>query len=133
MPARHDVLCGRHRCRSLAHTWERELLKGAARTWPQRCADECDICKAQRRKRCRVLPNANDEAADVKFSDAPLIHPWNGPKYHAALVRARLFARQNGRILLWVVGEDTPLHSDHKMLPEEDHDSPYKYIDIFIN
>ena len=124
MPESNDVLCGETQCRALPAEWERALSAGTHETWEQRCAQECHVCKQHRLKRKRVLSGANDSVvANIKFSDAPLIHPWNAPKYHASLVRARRYARDTNRILLWVVCEDLPIHSDLKTLPEEELNS----------
>ena len=121
MPKRNNVLCGNATCRGLTKKWEEEVLGSNKRTWQERCTDECALCSTHRLRRCRVLTTLQDkESLDVKFSDAPLIHPWNAPKYHASLVRARSYARRTDRILLWVVCEDTPKHSDYRTLPEED-------------
>ncbi len=60
---------------------------------------------------------------DEKIADAPLIHPWNGPKYHASLVRARNYARRTEQILLWAIAEDTPTSSEHRNLDEEELDA----------
>ena len=121
MPDSNDVLCGQRRCRALPAEWERALSTGTPQTWEQRGAQECHVCKQHRLKRKRVLSSTDDSVvANIKFSDAPLIHPWNAPKYHASLVRARRYARDTNRILLWVVCEDSPIHSDLKTLPEEE-------------
>ena len=81
------------------------------------------MCAAERRRRCRVLQNSdNSDALETKFADAPLIHPWNAPKYHASLVRARLYAKRTNQVLLWCVAEDTPLSADHRNLPQEELD-----------
>ena len=75
------------------------------------------VCQEHSHRSCRVLRDAKDPITeDIKFSDAPLIIPFNEPKYHASLVRARRFARDTKRILLWVVAEDTPLHVDLRSL-----------------
>ena len=121
MPDSNDVLCKQPSCRALPAEWERALLAGTHDTWEDRCAQECQVCKDHRLKRCRVLREGNDSiAADIKFSDAPLIHPWNAPKYHASLVRARRYARDTKQILLWVVAQDTPIHVDLKTLPDDE-------------
>ena len=123
MPGRNDVICGKASCRALPEKWEREVLAGANRTWSERCSDECDICSEHRQRRCRVLYDDDAEESVInttKFCDAPLIHPWNSPKYHANQVRAKHFARRTNRILLWAVCEDTPIHGDLRSLPEED-------------
>ena len=93
-------------------------------TWEERRDDECNICQKNRRKRCRVLNSTtHDDVQEAKFADAPLIHPWNAPKYHAALVRAKNYARRTEQILLWAIAEDTPLSSEHRNLDEDELDA----------
>ena len=121
MPESNDVLCGQTQCRALPAAWERALSAGTHETWEQRCAQECHVCKQHRLKRKRVLSSTDDSVvADIKFTHAPLIHPWNQPKDHTSLVRAHQYAGDTNRILLWVVCEDLPIHSDLTTLPEEE-------------
>ena len=61
-----------------------------------------------------------EETADLKFADAPLIHPWNAPKYDAAIVRAQDYARRAQKVLLWCVAEDRPLSLEHRTLSDEE-------------
>ena len=56
----------------------------------------------------------------MRFAEAPYVHPFNAPKYHASQLRAEHYARRKNIILLWLVAEDKPLHKDHHSLsPEE--------------
>ena len=127
IPGTNVVLCGRKECRALPQQWERDLLANTGTTWAQRSAQECQVCQEHRHRRCRVLRDANDHIAEnIKFSDAPLIIPFNEPKYHASLVQARRFARDTNRILLWVVAEDTPLHVDLRSLSSDELDQKRK-------
>ena len=127
MPSTDDVLCGHDSCRSLATSWQDGTMGGNPRTWQNRCRDECEVCRQHRQKRCRVLPETHETSVlDVKFVDAPLIHPWNTPKYHASLVRARHYARRTQKILLWVVCEDTPVSVELRVLSDEDKDQKRK-------
>ncbi len=124
MPHSGKVLCRSAACEALPATWGKELLSGSPRSWAERCKDECLLCQQERRRRCRVLLNMEDhETLDVKFADAPLIHPWNAPKYHAALVRAREYARRTARLLLWAVAEDTPMSAEHRNLDDAELDA----------
>ena len=132
MPTTDDVLCEQASCRALPNTWEDEVIGDTARTWQERCRAECEVCRSHRLKRCRVLlGNLETQVLDVKFVDAPLIHPWNMPKYHASLVRARHYARRTQQILLWVVCEDTPVNIELRMLSEEEKDLKRKEWSMF--
>ena len=74
-----------------------------------------------RQKRARVIyPGNYDKMQPTKFLDAPLIHPFNAPKYHASLIRAKQYAFRTGRILLWAPAEDQPCHPDHTTLTDEE-------------
>ena len=46
---------------------------------------------------------------DPRFADAPYIHAFNEPKYHASQMRALHFARERQTIVLWLFAEDRPL------------------------
>jgi hypothetical protein len=59
-------------------------------------------------------------ATDVKFADAPFIHPNNAPRYHASQIRARNYAQRTRKMLLWVIAEDKPLHRDLTSLAPAD-------------
>ena len=70
---------------------------------------ECDICAQHRDGRCRVRCLESDTRHEEKpFTDAPYLHPFNHPRYHALLLRAVRFARAHGRILIWYRCEDKP-------------------------
>ena len=124
MPDENNVLCGNAACEVLPLRWQGDLLGSAPRPWEERRREECHVCQEHRRRRQRVLRNPEAcEDVDRKFADAPLIHPWNAPKYHASLVRARLYARKTQQILLWAVAEDTPTSAEHRSLSSEELDA----------
>ena len=132
MPTNDDpdnVLCGQAACKALTAQWDSyfapaqtDIRPSSIRHefWEERRSQECEMCTEHRRMRCRILgcsdlsPNINEN----RFDDAPYIHQWNAPKYHAAHLRARHYAQRTQRILLWVVAEDKPLHKDHTTCTE---------------
>ena len=119
MPTTDDVLRGKAACKALPAKWTRDLLGGSRRSWDARRSEECSICDEHRQRRCRVLYRGDQEKMrHVKFLDAPLIHPYNAPKYHASLIRAQQYAFRTGRILLWAAAEDQPCHPDHTGLSQ---------------
>ena len=123
MPTTDNVLCGKAECRGLPKKWSKEVLEGSRRSWDARRSEECSICHAERQRRCRVIHRGEAEKMlQVKFLDAPLIHPYNAPKYHASLIRAQQYAFRTGRILLWAAAEDQPCHPDHTCLSAEELD-----------
>ena len=46
------------------------------------------------------------------FSNAPYVHPFNAPKYHAQQLRALNFAKSTSKQLLWTVAYDIPAATD---------------------
>ena len=72
-------------------------------------SDRVRNMSSAQKKRCRVQLNDADERQLHKpFTDAPYLHPFNQPRYHALIVRSQLFARANNRILLWYIAIDKP-------------------------
>ena len=72
---------------------------------------ECTICQHERKRRCRVITAENGNAKahlTAKFAQAPLVHPFNQPKYHAQILHAITFAKATSQKILWVVARDTP-------------------------
>ena len=118
MPDTGLTACKQSSCADLTSVWTQELRSPDRRTWSERVADECDHCVQERARRCRLW-NRHIEPG-TKFADAPLIHPWNEPKYDAAIVRAEYYARKLQKILLWCVAEDTPMAAEHRNLATDE-------------
>ena len=87
--------CGDPRCVRLSKThWEE--LREANLSWEQRQSFECDLCKAERVRRCRVVQEGNSnelKQSEEPFAHAPYIHPFNAPKYNAQILRSATFAK----------------------------------------
>ena len=91
-------------------------------TWTLRRSLECETCKTERRRRCRViLPgNANDgEHMKEPFAHAPYVHPFNAPKYHAQQLRAVNYAKATNKRVLWIVARDWPIATGDENLAGE--------------
>ena len=76
---------------------------------------ECDICKKERGRRAYVMhTNTAEEVRHLRepFLQAPFVHPFNAPKYHAQQLRAVNFANAMGRRVLWIVATDKPLSNE---------------------
>ena len=61
-------------------------------SWKLRRGLECSICAEERRRRCWVdpidlEPEQTRRYRDARFADAPYVHPFNAPKYHAQQLR----------------------------------------------
>ena len=50
------------------------------------------------------------------FAQAPYIHPWNAPKYHAQQLRALSFAKATNQRVLWIVAHDWPIQTGEEKL-----------------
>ena len=115
-PHTNKCSCKKPACDALAKQWTKEVLDPKnTRTWQDRRQAECDVCAAERRRRC-IVAGASDfgpNPKDRKFLQAPFVHGLNAAKYVAALLRARWVAAEQQHLLLWVVAQDTPLfHTD---------------------
>ena len=85
---------------------------------------ECAVCKAERQRRCRVrIPGGPDAAcfSEPPFVDAPYVHPFRHPSFHAQQLRALDFAKAANRRLLWVAAQDKLKKTDetHRKSQEE--------------
>lgn len=117
--------CGNENCSFLPSLWQEELYQGKLgdANWRKRRSQECHACAEERKRRCRVL-NSSDLSPsledDVRFADAPYIHAYNEPKYHASQIRALHFAKARKSIVLWFFAEDRPLTRHVELLGEGD-------------
>ena len=70
---------------------------------------ECEKCKAERRRRCRIISQRGEDH-DVhmqgRFTSAPFVHPFRCPTNHAQRLRAWHFARFTKSRILWIVAHD---------------------------
>lgn len=113
--------CGIDNCARLPQVWKAELYQGKLGDahWHRRRSQECDTCAEERKRRCRVLNSSDLSPAlqdDPRFADAPYIHAFNEPKYHASQIRALHFARERKTIVLWLFAEDRPLTQHMELL-----------------
>ena len=81
---------------------------------------ECNVCKAERDRRNRLLDDSDRRVPEEPFLSAPLIHQNNEPKYNAMLLRAAEQAKTIRSFALWFAAEDTPEDSSQVATnPEE--------------
>ena len=115
------LACGNATCQRLQDVeWPDLRRRGCS--WERRQEMECAICKAERQRRIRVLSCLPmEEQADTlhAFVDAPYIHPYNKPKYHAQICHALQFAKQRERKVYWCVAMDWPLTAEDEDLDDE--------------
>ena len=68
-----------------------------------------------------IAGNQNEKKhLEQPFAEAPYIHPFNYPKYHAQQLRSRLFAIAKHRRLLWVRAHDWPVAQGDEDLTKEE-------------
>ena len=89
-------------------------------SWDEMQLLECDVCQNKRAERCRVRQKDKNDTrhAELPFSKAPYVVPYNMPKYFAQQLRALQFAQsaQPPQQLLWIVARDVPFLGSVKEL-----------------
>ena len=114
-PVTQKHACGNPLCAELPDQWKAQVFSGdlGDAAWKRRRSQECEECAAERKRRCRVLGSSEDLSPlltdDPRFADAPYIHAFNEPKYHASQMRALHFARERQTMVLWLFAEDRPI------------------------
>ena len=83
-------------------------MAAEGRPWSEMQAMECNICKAERERRNRLLEEVDTRVRQEPFLSAPFIHKNNEPKYHAMLLRAAEKAKSEKKYTLWFAAKDIP-------------------------
>ncbi|MEC8949150.1 MAG: hypothetical protein VX837_04025, partial [Candidatus Thermoplasmatota archaeon] len=89
--------------------WPEMWRRSKGMDWKFRTAMECAVCTAERRRRCCIIDKTSTEAPrymEEPFANAPFVHPFRHPAYHAKLLKAINFAKAKNRRLLWVTAHD---------------------------
>eukprot|EP00973_Karenia_brevis_P004615 631681-Karenia_brevis.AAC.1 len=64
---------------------------------------ECEICIMERQRRCCVLHRRNEKLlskmVEELLANAPFVHPFRHPSFHATQLRALNFAKSHNRRL----------------------------------
>ena len=122
LPDTTQPTCGNTRCSRLASVeWPEMFRRGCS--WTLRQNLECEVCQRERTRRCRVMiPGDASERRHLEtpFSDAPCVHPFNAPKYHAQQLRASNYAKSTSKQLLWTVAYDIPLAAEEATLSKDE-------------
>ena len=77
----------------------------------ERQVEECEQCKAERKRRCNIISTSSENRERVKrapFNTAAYVHPFRYPSAHAQQLRAIAFAKENRQRLLWTTAFDKP-------------------------
>ena len=114
LPAPYEAqsLCLKAKCRNVHSAWAELAKQGADWTTMQRLAPECFTCRAERKRRCRLVSFHTEKVSQAPFLQAPYVHQNNQPKYHAMLMRALEHAKRGASTpqqVLWVRAVDTPI------------------------
>ena len=102
------VTCNTAGCAGLREQWDM-LWRRDAMTWSERQQMECEVCREERERRCRVIAQKADAEEQHKrepFIDAPFVHPLRQPTNHAQRLRALHFARSHRTRVLWALAHD---------------------------
>ena len=105
----YTLLCENEACYRLCdEIWPQQRKNSSP--WAEMVVAECEVCAKHRELRCRVRMQGDEDKRheEQPFTDAPYLHPYNHPRYHALLLRAVRFAQAHGRILLWYKAADRP-------------------------
>ena len=98
--------CDRLKCMALAQRAAKASTEEAAAAI---IGQECEVCKAERASRCRVLSGPDDpRLLEPKFLKAPAIFPNNDIKYHVNKLRAQIFAARGSEACTWAPARGRP-------------------------
>ena len=136
-PKKQDVACGNEECKMLATSWATYLYLGnlGNANWLRRRSQECDVCDAERKRRCCVLDSSDLSPTldlDQRFAVAPYIDAFNEPKYHASQIRALQFGMQKKSVVMWLIAEDRPLSKNIGLLQDRSIDEQRKKLDHIL-
>ena len=83
---RYTLLCENENCYRLCDTiWPAQRQR--CTPWSEIVKAECERCRNERDTRCRVQLDVSKDRKHLQspFPDAPYLHPFNQPRYHALL------------------------------------------------
>ncbi len=140
LPSSNAPACGVHDCQQLAQVWQNNRDNGVLLPWSTRQAQKCVFCQAERKRRhWIILGNDESKAAMYRkelFADAPFVHPFRAPSYHAQHLRSLNFAHAHNRQLIWVVADDRLQTKEKDRSVEQEQarkDRWLEYHDRFTN
>ena len=122
LPSDDMPACRNPRCMKLAAVeWPVMWERSRGRNWQLRRAMECNVCAEERDRRCCIIAGSDrnlERYTEEPFANAPFVHPFRHPSYHAQQLRAINFAKTTQKRLLWIVAFDRP-SKDVSVLPKE--------------
>ena len=150
LPHTGAPVCGNAVCQTLANSiWPEMQRRGRDKgnNWQLRLSKECQICATERARRHCILvdtstsggsgvPSATGQDDDIPrhkkppFTDAPFVHPFRHPCYHAQQLRAISFAQTHGRRLLWITAYDDPKTVEKKHGDEKHEERKERWMEF---
>ena len=95
LPGADRPFCGEPDCATWAARWQKARDQKQDVPWEMRLENECSVCKKERQRRNRIIKNSDVNAQlyrEEPFTDAPFVHPFRAPSYHAQHLRSIAFA-----------------------------------------
>ena len=126
--------CGNARCQEVASkNWPEMWERSRGEKWALRANMECACCAEERKRRCVIIdrdgPNAT-RYQEEPFTDAPYVHPFRHPSYHAQHLRALNFAKAKNRRLLWLTAHDELKQGVHKRQPLQEEQRRERWFEF---
>ena len=132
LPQLEAPSCGKAECQKLAEKWQEYRNQNYRISWALRQTEECGVCQAHRQRRCCIIEgNARnfERYQSGAFADAPFVHPFRAPSYHAQHLRSIAFAKNNNRRLLWVTAFDKLMNVDSTWKSEQGQQRKEKWLE----
>ena len=132
LPQLNGPSCGNAVCKKLAQEWQRNNEQNYKVSWELRRAAECHVCQWHRQRRCCIIEGNERNIGRYQngiFTDAPFVHPFRAPSYHAQHLRSIAFAKNNNRKLLWVTAFDKFVNADNSWKSEQGQQRKEKWLE----
>ena len=133
LPKKDLPACGHQACADLANgAWQDMLPHESSKpTWSSRQSMECHYCQRERERRCWIIhENAVNETRYMEepFVDAPYVHPFRQPSFHAQQLRAMNFAKARGRRIMWMKAVDRLCQQERRTQTEKEAQREEKWL-----
>ena len=100
------------RARPRREMWPEVWERSRDQPWHLRTSMEFEECAPERSRRSCIINSERHAAAAYKqepFANAPFVHPFRAPSYHAQQLPAISFAQSRNHRLLWLTAHDVPV------------------------
>ena len=125
LPNKALPACGQQACADLADGAWSDMLQydRLESNWEERQSLECQRCQKERQRRCWIIQNSTinqKRYIEEPFVDAPYVHPFRQPSFHAQQLRAMNFAKTRGRRVLWMKAVDKLCREEKRAQTEKE-------------